>query len=602
MGSIQDNKQAAGTDAQSGNLRQETPAVTPADTTDIYSRIRERLAFVYGPEIAHDLFTQITELVSRYEGKMPTGMTGWNQKDALLISYADSLLGSESPIRELHGFLKRNLTGEITLVHLLPFFPYTSDDGFSVVDYRMIRDDLGDWNDIESFSRNYRTVFDGVVNHVSASSRYVQGYLQDEPDFRDFCISLPADTDTSSVLRTRNLPLLHDYSSVNGTRWLWTTFSRDQVDLNFANPRVLLEIIDILLFYAARGASAIRLDAIPYLWKKLGTSCAHLKETHELIKLFRDVYDLAAPHVFLLTETNVPHHENVSYFGNAGDEAQMIYNFSLAPLIVWSFFKGDARMLTEWARNIRWISPTATYLNITATHDGIGMRPLEGILSEPERAELVQMSYDRGGDMTGKRNADGSVNPYEINISYFDAINDPRKSTPTAIEAARFLASQAIPIAMMGIPGIYIHSLLGSRNDLEGVKRTGRARSINRTQLQVKDLEHELQHKESLRHEVFNGIRHLLQTRAGESAFHPDAGQEILSLHPAVFAIRRTDPSTGNSILALHNVSENDIAVPLPDVESHSPLHDLLTGAHFEQPAHITLGPGRVLWLKKRAV
>jgi sucrose phosphorylase len=567
--------------------------------SDFQARFEERLGRVYGPEQAKQIAPRLAALAESYRGKIGPRFAGWGERDALLITYGDSLPGAEPPLRELHHFLKRRLGGLISYVHLLPFYPFTSDDGFSVVDFRAIRPDLGSWEDVEAFSRDYRLVFDGVINHVSQASRYVQGYLAGDPAFREFCIALPPGTDTSSVLRTRNLPLLHDYQAADGTtRWLWTTFSRDQVDLNFWNPEVLLEIADVLLFYAARGAAMVRLDAIPYLWKKLGTSCAHLSETHELIKLFRDLYDAAAPHVALLTETNVPHHENTAYFGDKGDEAQMIYNFSLAPLIVWSLYRGNAEQLTAWSRQIAWISPRATYLNITATHDGIGMRPTEGILSEPERKELVQLAFDRNGDMTGKRNADGSVAPYELNLSYFDAINDPRHPQPQEIEVRKFLVSQAIPIAMMGVPGIYVHSLFGSRNDLEGVKRTGRARSINRAPLPVAELEAELEREGGLRREVFAGIRRLLEIRAAHSAFHPDARQEVLSLHPALFAFRRTNLETGETLLALHNVSAEAAEIELPEPEVSTPVRDLLSGQAAEG-RYVTLAPFQVRWLLK---
>jgi sucrose phosphorylase len=399
------------------------------------------------------------------------------------------------------------------------------------------------------------------------------------------------------VLRTRNLPLLHDYPACDGTRWLWTTFSRDQVDLNFANPEVLLEIVDVLLGYAAHGAAMLRLDAIPYLWKKLGTSCAHLPETHEIIKLVRDVFDAAAPHVLLLTETNVPHSENISYVGDHGDEAQMIYNFPLAPLIVWSFYKSNAEGLTKWAKQVKFISPRATYLNITATHDGIGMRPTEGILNEDERLELVHLAYDRQGNMTGKRNPNGSVAPYELNLSYFDAINDPLHPEPMEMEARKFLASQAIPMAMIGIPGIYIHSLLGSRNALDEVQRTQRARSINRAQLPLPGLEAELDTPGSLRKLVFDGMRRLLEIRSKQSAFHPNARQEVLSLHPAVFALRRFNPETGQEIFALHNVSSSELSVPIPACSGRA-LRDLLCEEIFPTSATtLSLAPYQVRWL-----
>jgi sucrose phosphorylase len=338
----------------------------------------------------------------------------------------------------------------------------------------------------------------------------------------------------------------------------------------------------------------VRLDAIPYLWKEPGTSCAHLPQTHALIKVIRDVYDAAAPHVLLLTETNVPHRENVAYFGDRGDEAQMIYNFSLAPLILWSLARGDAAALTDWARGVRRIGPKATYLNITATHDGIGMRPTEGLLDEPARAALVQRARDHGGDVTGKRNADGTLSPYELNINYFDAVNDPRAVEPPAVPVRRFLVSQAIPLAFLGLPGLYIHSLFGSRNDYDGVRRTGRARSINRAQLDSAALERELAAPASLRAQVFGGIARLLTARQAEPAFHPDAEQEVLAAGTPVFALRRW-PAAGAPVLALHNVSGQATEVTVPGFAGG---RDIVSGARVPGGA-LRLAPYDVLWVRE---
>ncbi|MDR1191966.1 MAG: DUF3459 domain-containing protein [Verrucomicrobiales bacterium] len=555
--------------------------------------LTHRLQTIYGPAAAPAIAADIHQLITQYTGRIPPRPAGWSQHDALLITYADTLLGPAGtpPLAALHQFLHRHCRRTLSFIHLLPFYPFTSDDGFSVTDFRQVRPDLGGWDDIARLAADYRLVFDAVINHVSEHSHYMNQYRAGNPAYTDFFIALDPATDTSSVLRTRNLPLLHDYPTAAGTRWLWTTFSRDQLDLNYRNPRVLLEILDVLLGYAARGADMVRLDAIPYLWKELGTTCAHLPQTHELIKLIRDVYDRAAPHTLLLTETNVPHRENINYFGTAGDEAQMIYNFTLPPLIVWSLHQGNATTLSAWARGLEFISPRATYLNITATHDGIGMRPTEGILTEPERAELVQLAYDRGGDMTGKRNSDGTISPYELNLSYFDAINDPRAAEPLDLQVQRFLLSQAIPLALIGIPGIYIHSLLGTRNDHAGVRRTGRARSINRAQLTLGELEPELADHDTLRARVFHGYQRLLTIRAQESAFHPDARQEIPDLGPAIFAVRRWNPADGHQLLALHNVSAAPVEVPLP-----TPGEDLLA-ARRTHTAHVTLHPYQVMWL-----
>ena len=561
--------------------------------TNPRTRILDRLKFVYGEEKAPAIFAQIEALVARYASAIPPMAEGCSQRDAFLISYGDSILGEKPPLETLHAFLRSDVGELISFVHLLPFYPFTSDDGFSVVDFRAVREDLGTWEHIERFAQDYRLVFDGVINHVSASSHYMKGYAAGDPAYKDFFVALDPATDTSKVLRTRNLPLLHDYPTSEGVKWLWTTFSRDQLDLNYANPKVLVEILDVMLFYAQKGAAMVRLDAIPYMWKELGTSCAHLPQTHELIKLIRDVYDLASPHTALLTETNVPHRENIAYFGDHGDEAQMIYNFSLAPLTLWSLYKGDASVLTEWAGGIEFISDHATYLNITATHDGIGMRPTEGILSEAQRMELVQLARDHGGDMTGKRNSDGSVSPYELNLNYFDAVNDPRADEPAELQVRRFMVSQAIPMALMGIPGIYIHSLLGSRNDTEGVKQTGRARSINREQLALDALRRELANPGSVRAQVFSAYRKLLHLRGQQSAFDPNAAQQILDFGPSVFAVRRENAKTGETLVALHNVTNQPVNVLL-EIGSRVDLiaQESLAGNT------VTLAPYQVRWLK----
>jgi sucrose phosphorylase len=271
------------------------------------------------------------------------------------------------------------------------------------------------------------------------------------------------------------------------------------------------------------------------------------------------VLDVAAPWVILLAECNVPHHENLSYLGDAGDEAQIVYNFTLPPLVLYSIHKGDATRLSEWASGIRFVGERATFLNMTATHDGIGVRPTEGLLTEEERGQLLDLAHSHHGDVTGKRNADGSISPYELNISYFDAVNHPDSEEPLDIQVSRFMVSQAIPMAFLGIPALYIHSLIGSRNDLDGVKRTGRARSINREKLKLGNLQKELDDPASLRSRVFIEYRKLLEMRGKELAFHPDAEQEVLDMGPSVFALRRTNRKTGDSVTALHNVTGEEV-------------------------------------------
>jgi glycosidase len=559
-----------------------------------YDRIREHVAVLYGEERAQAIFDEIIELIESVE--IPEReREDWSEKDALCITYADSILGAGTPLETLHRFFTDHVGNAINTVHILPFYPYSSDDGFSVIDFDAVRDDLGSWDHVFAMSHNHRLVFDCVVNHVSQHSHYMQKYSEGHPDFENFFIEMDPDEDVSAVMRPRTLPLLHEYETSEGKKWLWTTFSKDQIDLNFSNPKVLIEILRVMLSYAEKGASMLRLDAIPYAWKIPGTSCIHLDEVHRLVKLFRDVYEAAAPHVRLLSETNVPHQENLAYFGDEHDEAHMIYNFTLAPMILWSIIKGDATMLAQWAKQLEVVAEHATYLNITATHDGIGVRPTENILSDEERQELVQHVLKHNGLMSAKRNSDGTESPYELNISYFDALTHPQSDEPVDLQVARFLVSQAIPMALVGVPGIYIHSLLGSRSDLAGVKRTGRARSINRAQVNIEELERDLLDEASLRGRVFAGMKKLLHVRTNRTAFSPVVPQRILDLGPALFAVERENKATGDRILALHNVTDQPQLVDLSAIMD-APCVDLLSELEIHD-GDVELDPYGVVWL-----
>ena len=518
--------------------------------------LREDLAALY-PDRAEEITDRVGALIERWREKVVPKPHGWSERDAMLITYADSV-GAEGDVGlvELRKFLGKWVGERITFLHLLPFYPWTSDDGFSVVDFREVELDYGRWEDVEALAGDgYRMVFDGVVNHVSQESSYVRGFLDGDPDYEGFCIEEDPGFDASQVTRPRTSPLFHEYESNRGPVRLWTTFSRDQVDLNYREPKVLLEMLDVLLFYAGEGASMIRLDAIPFMWKKSGDPSVHLPQTHAFIRIVRRVLDLAAPHLLLLSETNVPHKENLTYFGNRGDEAQIIYNFSLAPLVIHAFATGDASVLSEWAKTLEQVGERCTFLNITATHDGIGMRPTEGILDEAGRKVLTDLTLARGGMVSTRSNPDGTESPYELNITYFDAINDPGDpDLSEEMQVKRFLCSQAIAMAIMGIPAVYIHCLLGSRNDIAGRDASGIARRINREKLDPAMLERELADDSSLRSQVLVGMLDLLQRRQSIPAFHPHAAQEILDHGAGVFAVRRSLES-GEDVVALHNVT-----------------------------------------------
>jgi len=556
--------------------------------------IKKKLEFLYGEKIAEKTREKLNKLISKYEKIIPRKSFYFNEKDVVLITYGDSFLKSgEKPLRVLGEFLNTYLSDTITIVHILPFFPYSSDDGFSVIDYLEVNPALGGWDEVDSLGQNFHLMFDAVINHISAKSKEFGEFLKNSPANRDYFIVVEPGMDISRVFRPRTLPLTTEFETKRGLLNLWTTFSTDQIDLNFSNPDVLLFIIEVLLFYAAHGASMIRLDAIAFLWKESGTSCLHLPQTHEVIKLFRSIFDLTAPHVKIITETNVPHKENISYFGSGNDEAHMIYNFALPPLTVDALLTGDARILSEWARSLTLPGKNTFFYNFTASHDGIGLLPAHNILSENQIQNLVSAAENRGGKVGYKNNPDGTKTAYELNISLFDLLSDPGSDEPPAIKVSRFIASQAIALSMAGVPAIYYHSMVGSRNYLEGVEKTGVNRSINREKLNLPAMAKELETPGTIRNLVFNRLSLLIGERRKHRAFHPGGKQNVLQLNPRIFAVERHSSGGDEMILSLINVSEERVTLAL----EHPYKKDVLTEKTFSK--EISMAPYEVLWLQR---
>lgn len=559
--------------------------------TDVadFKRILTR---IYGDREGESAFQRIMPLIENFPVQEREREVYFSQEDVVLITYGDSLLREgETPLVTLHNFANTYIKEAISTIHFLPFFPYSSDDGFSVMDFFTINPELGTWDDVISIGRDFQLMFDYVVNHFSAKGEWFKNYLADKEGFSDFAIEVDPATDVSQVTRPRSLPLLTEYKKQDGSSvHLWTTFSADQIDFNFRSLDVLEKMIEVLLFYVEKGATILRLDAIAYLWKEIGTSCIHLSQTHDMVKLFRAVLDLVAPDVIILTETNVPHEENISYFGDGRDEAQMVYNFTLPPLLFYSFIKEDATVLTNWGKGLHLESVSNTFFNFTASHDGIGVRPLEGILEPEEIDRLVEVVKANGGQVSYKRNPDGSDSPYELNITYVDAILADPESTQTE----RFLASQAIQYVLPGVPATYIHSLLGSRNWVEGVKETGKARTINREKLKVEKVISALNNPNSFRSKVFFPYLQLIKIRKQQPAFHPNGGFEILEIDPKIFAIKRY--SDHQTIYALTNISSTDVLVSLAGHDVPKQVINLITGDKIATNS-CNLKPYQYMWL-----
>jgi len=584
--------------------------MTVPNITNIMLQLHSRFEFLYGSQ-ADACMKRFQMMIGRYgidtsyqstfqvlaDGTQPA--RGWSSADSILITYGDSIVQEgEAPLETLRSFMMQRVGKTITGIHILPFFPYTSDDGFSVQNYHEVREDLGGWMHIRRLAREYRVMGDVVINHVSAQSNWFRDFKKGIAPARDYFHVTEPSPALDQVTRPRNLPLLTPVKTPMGPVHVWTTFSPDQIDLNFANPDVLFEFLDIILLYISQGVSVLRLDAIAYLWKRVGTNCIHLPETHEVVKLIRNVLDLLAPHVTIITETNVPHAENVSYFGT-GDEAHMVYQFSLPPLLLHALLRGNARWLTQWAAGLQPAPDGCAYFNFTSSHDGVGVRPLEGLVPTEEFEYLVNAVLRRNGRVSNKKNPDGSESPYELNITYYDALAC-EGGTDDGHQTDRFLCSQAIMLSLQGVPGIYIHALTGSKNDLEGLAWKGYNRAINRKQWQRRHLEHALDDENTSTGQVFDRYLHLLKIRSAQPAFDPAAEQKVLDLGDALFAhIRSSEEGT---LLCLFNVTDARVDVhvhaALPEAHRKEAYRDVISGDIRGRDGHVRLAPYDVVWLK----
>ena len=568
----------------------------------IMSRIRERFARLYGAA-ADRCLTRLAMLIGRYgiEADTRPPQPGYDQRTALLIAYPDVVQAQpKSSLAVLKKIMETHVGNTITHLHVLPFFPSSSDDGFSVVHFRSVDPALGKWSDLQALGKSYNLVFDMVLNHVSSQSGWFQDYKTGIAPGRDYFIEADPNDNFTGVARPRSSPLLTPIMTDNGLKHVWTTFSADQIDLNYTAPDVLFEMLDILLFYIAMGARVLRLDAIAYLWKQKGTSCLNLPETHEIMRLFRDILTLTAPDARLLSETNLPLAENLSYFGD-GDEAHWVYQFSLPPLLLHALVRGTARYLAAWADKLPPPPAGCAYLNITGTHDGIGVRPLEGLIPELEIKGLVEHIVRLGGRVSMRRTENGDDAPYELNSTWFEALGGITGDTPE-LHMARFLCAQTILMTFKGIPAVYFNTLIAAPNDHALTERTGMNRSLNRAKWQHIALHAALIQPDSTAASALSAQLRLLKIRGEHTAFHPDGPQKVAAVTDTVLGIERRAPDGTERILALANLSNQTVHLSQAGLQAHGWQNhgetDLLTGQRITSNNDVLpLGAYTVLWL-----
>jgi len=584
------------------------------------SRIFGRLKFLYGKQTAETWMPEFERILRVHHAHKPVEMIEkekdydpcerFSEEHIILITYGDNVKGvGPTSLSSLHHFVNTYTQGMINTLHILPFFPYSSDRGFAVVDFRRVDTKLGSWDDIREKKRRYDLMFDAVMNHCSSRSEMFQEFLNGNPFYKDFFIAYDSpdkltEEQRRKIFRPRTSDILTRFETIHGLKFVWTTFSEDQIDLNFRNPAVLSQVVESILFYIRRGADMLRLDAVTYLWDEPGTESIHLKQTHEIIKLLRDVVDLVASGVALLTETNVPHRDNIFYFGDGYDEAHMVYNFALPPLVLHAFYRESSDTLSRWAQGLTKPSDQNVFLNILDTHDGIGLMGVKGLLPEDDIRFIVETAIKRGALISYKMAPDRTEEPYEINSTWWSAINPESDEESLDLQVRRYRASRSIALVLQGVPGIYIHGALGSTNDYRAFETSGIKRDVNRGVVDARDVEENLRDSSSKLSLLFRSGIGQIRARIQERAFHPRGSQLILMLSPKVFAVLRVSPESDQRILAVTGITEKTVEVQIPlkylEVDQVQ-WRDLLSGREWTAEREIlclTIEPYGVVWLK----
>nr|WP_228445281.1 alpha-amylase family glycosyl hydrolase [Thalassotalea sp. HSM 43] len=586
------------------NTMQVYEATNSEAMQQLISRLQSHIYSVYGEQVGEVLCQDlIAQMGITNECQPPAAYTNhWDQNDVFVITYADSIENKpEPPLQTLHHFLSDYLGDSVSSVHILPFYPYSSDDGFAVIDYYQVNQSVGDWPDIQALTKDYRVMADVVINHCSARSGWFENFKQGKHPGKDYFYCVDKDTDTSQVVRPRTHDLLRPVETQDGERYVWCTFSHDQVDFDFTNPKVLLEFVSVIKFYLDQGIRIFRFDAVAFIWKEENSSCINLMQTHEIIKCLRLLAEHYCPGSVIITETNVPNRQNLMYFGNA-NEAHAIYNFSLPPLLLNTLISGDCSHLKTWLMSLPPAQHGTTYFNFIASHDGIGLRPVEGILSQQQIDSLINTMVNFGGKVSWRALENGQNQAYEINIALFEALQGTSKG-PDNLQKERFICAHAIMLAIEGIPAIYIHSFVGTLNDHERVKHTGQNRAINRHKWHYPSLTAQLDDSTSKEHQVLSALQNMIAIRKAQSAFHPNATQYTLHLGTSLFAFWRQSPDRQQSIFAINNISDQEQILRLGDLNliELDTWVDLISDTQFDDLYQtITLAPYQTLWISNK--
>ncbi len=574
-----------------------------------------------------------------------------DSSDIVLITYADSIKSeddSEKPLVVLREFLRRFLADTIKIVHILPFYPWDTDRGFSIMDYRDVDKRFGNWEDIRKLSQEFNLMFDFVLNHASINNPLVKNSLIEKhlshsdrryeryKRYKDFVITFSDEEKKKvepllkKVVRPRATPLLTHYVvyekkgeldavlgylekggrgdlKILGEGWVWTTFSRPrkdgkemtrQVDLNYHNPHLFLEMAKTLAFYLEKGARWIRFDAAGYLWKKLGSTCVHKKEDHLLLSVLTRLAKLFESSAITIAEVNERQSRAFEYLEEEGKkEVDLVYQFTHFVLAVYSLYKEDARLYSQWLESTAKVKGRQ-FVTVLGSHDGMGLKPLRDVLSEEEINKFAFSLKEKNKCLLNYSYLPGGKKVlYEVCGTAWSLINGG-SNLPFSLQLKRYLAVLSLGLLVKGVPALYINSVFGSENYYPP-SGLDEARTLNRESFLKEYLFKELVNDSSHYRQVYREVVNLLRIRKQEKVFNPSFPFEVVDLlnKKVVGVILESDGK--ERLVSLVNISSEEQRLEkLEDLVHVKEVYDLIGGKVVSLSKEIVLSPYQVMWGK----
>ncbi len=554
----------------------------------------------------------------------------WFQRSDMVgyACYTDRFAGRIADVADRLPYLQ---SLGVNYLHLMPCLkprPRPNDGGYSVQDYRKINPELGAMRDLETLTSRMRAqgmslCIDLVLNHTAREHEWAQKALAGDPYFRDFYHLFDDDTTPRAYERTL-VEIFPNDAPGNFTylpqhdRWVWTTFNDHQWDLNWANPWVFLEIVDVMLFLANKGVEILRLDAVAFMWKRMGTRCQSEPEVHMLLRALRACTRIAAPAVIHLEEAIVGPAEMLTYLGrgeNEGREGNLAYHNNLMVHYWSALATRDTRLMTKvLSENFPETLPNATYTTYLRCHDDIGWAITDedaGAMGFSGLKHRDFLSRFYAGDFPGSF-AQGAY--FQVNEETGDSRISGTLAALAGLEKAqaegdtrgaelavhRILMGKALIASFGGIPLIYMGdevALLNDHSYRDDALRADDSRWLHRPVMDWNRVE-AAQHAETPEGQILAGTRHIMARRKAIRQFHAGVPTRILAPEaPQVFAFSRFAPT--GPVICLFNFSEETVGIRTDWLREQgvAAFTDLLSGNAMDLSGdHYTLLPYGRVW------